>query len=82
MGKSQAEGSQGSESIAADKSMTVTRLTITPELAELLEADEPQTFTPPEPEPQHLVVEYHHEEGHDTRDLLATTFLTLVLASE
>ena len=63
--------------------MTVTKLTITPELAELLKAgDEPLVFTPPEPEPEHLVVEYHHELEHDTRDLLATTFLMLVLTSE
>ena len=66
--------------------MTHTKLTLTPALAALLAAasDKPQTFTPPEPEPepQHLVVEYHHEEGHDTRDLLATTFLTLVLAGK
>ena len=56
--------------------MTLTKLTITPELAELLKAgDEPQTFTPPPepPGPQHLVVEYHHEAGYDTRDILATT---------
>ena len=47
----------------------------------LLAGDKPLTFTPPEPE--HLVVpEYHHEPGHDTRDLLATTFLTLVLAGK
>ena len=63
--------------------MTHTKLTLTPALDALLAAgDRPQTFTPPEPEPPHLVVEYHHEEGHDTRDLLATTFLTLVLANE
>ena len=66
--------------------MTPTKLPLTTELAVLLAAasDKPQTFTPPEPEPepQHLMVEYHHEEGHDTRDLLATTFLTLVLAGK
>jgi len=65
--------------------MNLTKLPITPELAALLAAgDEPQTFTPPEPEPepQHLMVEYHHEPGRDTRDVLATTFLTLVLANE
>ena len=45
----------------------------------LLAGHKAQSFTPPEPEPQHLVVEYHHEAGHDTRDVLATTFLTLVL---
>ena len=66
--------------------MTKTKLPITPALDALLAtaSDKPQTFTPPEPEPepQHLMVEYHHEEGHDTRDLLATTFLTLVLAGK
>ena len=66
--------------------MNPTKLPLTAELAALLAAasDKPQTFTPPEPgpEPEHLVVEYHHEEGHDTRDLLATTFLTLVLGGE
>jgi len=37
--------------------MTKTKLPITPELAALLAAasDKPQTFTPPEPEPEHLV---------------------------
>ena len=61
--------------------MTRTKLPITPELAALAAGDKPQVFTPPppEPEPEHLVVEYHHEPGHDTRDVLATTFLTLVL---
>ena len=56
--------------------MTLTKLTITTELAVLLAADDkPLTFTPPPepPAPQHLVVEYHHEAGYDTRDILATT---------
>ena len=41
----------------------------------LLAGHTPQTFTPPPepPAPQHLVVEYHHEAGYDTRDILATT---------
>ena len=41
----------------------------------LLASHTPQTFTPPPvpPAPQHLVVEYHHEAGYDTRDILATT---------
>ena len=39
----------------------------------LLAGHKAQSFTPPEPEPQHLVVEYHHEAGYDTRDILATT---------
>jgi hypothetical protein len=44
-------------------------------------ADGPQTFTPPPPppEPKHLPLEYRHEPGHDTRDVLATTFLERVL---
>ena len=60
------------------------KLQVDPKVLAVLQelVGKPQTFTPPEPEPQHLVVEYHHEEGHDTRDLLATTFLTLVLANE
>ena len=64
--------------------MNLTKLPITPELAALAADDKPQVFTPPEPElePERLVVEYHHEPGHDTRDVLTTTFLTLVLASE
>jgi len=78
MGKSQAEGSQGSESITAEESMSVTRLTITPELAELLEADEPQTFTPPEPEPEHLVVKHIYEPGHPTDRILSGHFLERV----
>ena len=39
----------------------------------LLANSKPQKFTPPGPEPKHLVVEYHHEAGYDTRDILATT---------
>jgi len=67
--------------------MNLTKLTLTPELAAHPAAgDKPLVFTPPppepEPEPERLVVEYHHEPGHDTRDVLATTFLTPVLARE
>ena len=66
--------------------MNLTKLPVTPELAALLAAasDKPLAFTPPEPEPepQHLVVEYHHEPDHDTRDVLATTLLTRVLAGK
>ena len=36
----------------------------------LLAGSQPQQFTPPKPEPQHLVVEYHHEAGYTTEDLI------------
>ena len=61
--------------------MTKTKLTLTPELLDALTADDkPLVFTPPEPEPEprHLVVEYHHEEnetGHTTEDLIGAHFV-------
>lgn len=45
-------------------------------LEALLAGSPPQKFTPPES----FVVEYRHETGHDTRDLLGTQFLWRVLA--
>jgi len=63
---------------------TPNALTVDAEMQARLDAllSQSQTFTPPppEPEPEHLVVEYHSEPGHDTRDVLATTLLTRVLA--
>ena len=64
--------------------MTLTRLSLedvqhSADLRAKMEAlwasSKPQKFTapPPEPEPQHLVVEYHPEEngtGHTTEDLV------------
>ena len=48
----------------------------------LLAASQPQIFTAPEPEPEpkHLVVEYHHENGedeagHTTEDLIGAHFV-------
>ena len=65
---------------------TPNSLTVDADMLAKLEAvlGEPQTFTPLEPEPvaDEVETEYHHEPGHDTRDVLATTFLTPVLARE
>ena len=62
--------------------MNPTKLPLTAELAALLAAasDKPQTFTPlpPEPEPEHLVVEHIYEIGHPTDRILDGHFLERV----
>ena len=83
MGKSQAEGSQGSESIAAEESMSaLPKLQVDPKVLAVLQelVGKPQTFTPPEPEPEpeHLVVEHIYEIGHPTDRILDGHFLERV----
>ena len=59
--------------------MNLTKLTLTPELAALAAGDKPLVFTPPpEPEPQHLVVEHIYEPGHPTDRILDGHFLARV----